>query len=266
MANKTIVDASIPNAGRVYDFLLGGHHNFEIDRQAGERVKSLLPFLPRLMRLFRWCLADIAHELTYVRGYDTIIDFASGLPTSDHLHSAVKPGTTIIYSDIDSVCVEYGREILGATPNTYYFQADCRYPEELLNRPEVQEILDGKRRVAFVYWGISMYLSDDDIPAITKSLYDWSDDESCLAFYMQPGNLETGIGAQINEVYGKMGETLYFRDVERFKEMFKPWTADHLGYRSMEEWHGMDSLLTEEDKQYLPGDSVGYGAYLVKGK
>ncbi|NIN68603.1 MAG: hypothetical protein GTO63_28640, partial [Anaerolineae bacterium] len=64
------------------------------------------------------------------RGLETIMDFASGLPTMDHLHTAVAPGTTVIYSDRDPVCVEYGREILGDTPNVHYFQADCRRPEE----------------------------------------------------------------------------------------------------------------------------------------
>ncbi len=268
MPTKTIVDASIPNAGRIYDYLLGGHHNFEIDRQAGERVRELMPFLPKLMRLFRWCLHDIAHELTYERGYDTIIDFASGLPTEDHLHTAVKPGTTVIYSDRDAVCVEYAREILGSTSDVYYFQADCRYPTEFLSRPEIQEILNGNRRVAFVYWGISMYLSDTDIPQIVRELYDWSTDDSTLAFYLQPGdNMDsTDTGVSIQDIYAKMGDPLYFRPLEVFKELFKPWMVDSLGYRTMEEWHGVNSPLTAEDRQYLESGTTGYGAYLVKGK
>jgi hypothetical protein len=266
MPTKTIVDASVPNAGRVYDYLLGGHHNFEIDRQAGDRIKTFLPFLPKLMRLFRWCLPDIAYELTNVRGYDVIIDFASGLPTADHMHTAVAPGTTVIYSDRDGVCVEYGREILAGTPDVYYFQADCRYPEKLLNRPEVQEILNGRRRVAFVYWGISMYLADDEIKEIAQTLYDWSPEDCTLVFYLQPGDLQNEAGASINNIYKQMGETLYFRTLEQFEELFKPWVVDHMGYRKMEDWHGVDSPLTPEDLENLPAGTVGYGAYLVKGK
>ena len=265
MPTKTIVDASVPNAGRIYDYLLGGHHNFEIDRQAGDRIRDLIPFLPKLMRLFRWCLHDIAHELTYERGYDTIIDFASGLPTEDHLHTAVAPGTTVIYSDRDAVCVEYAREILGNTPNVYYFQADCRHPAEFLSRPDIQEILNGKRRVAFVYWGISMYLADDEIQQIVQELYEWSVD-STLAFYLQPADsMDSGDGKSIMEIYQKMGEQLHFRPLERFQELFKPWIADDLGYRTMEQWHSVDSPLTEGDRQFFSQGTVGYGAYLVKG-
>lgn len=266
MATKTIVDASIPNAGRVYDYLLGGHHNFEIDRRAAEQIKHVTPFLPKLMRLFRWCLQDLAYELTYVRGYDAIVDFASGLPTSDHLHTAVAPGTTVIYSDRDPVCVEYGLEILANTPNVHYFQADCRYPVEYLNRPEIQSILSGKRRIAYIYWGISMYLKDEEISSIVNALHDYVDDESCLAFYLQPYNENTNNGSEVKSLYRGMGDELYFRELSQFKDLFKPWVADKLGYRTMEEWHGVDSPLTAEDMVWFPSGTVGWGVYLVKGE
>ena len=113
MPKESIVDASVPSAGRIYDYMLGGHHNFEVDRQAANMIMQLAPFVQKFVRLQRWCLQDLAHELTVVRGYDTILDFASGLPTQDHLHFVVPKGTKVIYSDYDPVVVEYAREILG---------------------------------------------------------------------------------------------------------------------------------------------------------
>jgi hypothetical protein len=264
MTESTIIEASIPNAGRIYDYLLGGHHNFEIDRRAGDQIKETMPFLPKLMRLMRWCLQDIGPVLTEERGFDAIIDFASGLPTVDHLHTSAKPGTTIIYSDRDPVCVEYGREILGDTPGVYYFQADCRQPEELLERAEVQKLLAGKRRVAFVYWGISMYLSDKEIAHIARVLYDWSDGDSCLAFYLQPGSTDSPAAVQALQMYRQMGEQLYFRPVEAFQELLQPWKADDLGYRTMEEWHGMRVEMNGQDRAFFPAGVSGYGVYLVK--
>jgi hypothetical protein len=264
MTEKTIIEASIPNAGRVYDYLLGGHHNFEIDRRAGDHIRGVMPFLPKLMRLMRWCLQDLGPSLTVERGYDTIIDFASGLPTVDHLHTSVAPGTTLILSDRDPVCVEYGREILGGTPNVHYFLADCRKPEVLLNHPEVQKILNGNRRVALVCWGISMYLTDQDIAYMARVLYDWSSDDSCLAFYVQPGSKDSASAAQTLEVYRQMGEELYFRSVETIQELVNPWVADELGYRTMEEWHGLPVKMDDSDYQLWPGGVSGYGVYLIK--
>jgi len=264
MPEKTIIDASMPNAGRVYDYLLGGSHNFEIDRRVGDQVKELVPFLPKAMRLSRWCLQDVARTLTEERGYRTIVDFASGLPTMDHIHTAVAPGTTVIYSDHDPVTVEYGREILADTPNAYYFQADCRRPEELLARSEVQEILGDERRVAFVYWGVSMYMSDEDIAHAARVLYDWSDENSCLAFYVAMGNPEDPAEAKVMEIYRRMGEELHFCPLEVFKGLVRPWRPDELGYRSMEEWHGIEVQMTEEDLKSFAAGGSGYGVYLVK--
>ena len=261
MPEKTIVDASVPNAGRIYDYLLGGHHNFEIDRRAGDQIKELLPFLPKAMRLSRWCLQDVARTLTEERGFRTIIDFASGLPTMDHIHTAVAPGTTIIYSDHDPVTVEYGREILGDTPNVHYFQADCRRPEELLNRSEVVEILGDDRHVAFIYWGVSMYMSDEDIAHVARVLYDWSDEGSCMAFFIAIGNPEVPAFAKMMEIYRQMGEELYFRPLEVFKELVKPWHSDELGYRTVNEWHGIEVEMSEEE---LEAFGIDYGVYLVK--
>jgi hypothetical protein len=264
MPKKAISDASMPNAGRIYDYLLGGHHNFEIDRQVGDQIKELMPFLPTVMRLSRWCLQDVARTLTVERGFDTIIDFASGLPTMDHIHTAVAPGTTVIYSDHDLVTVEYGQEILGDTPNIYYFEADCRRPEELLARSEVKEILDDSRYAAFVYWGVSMYMADEDIAHVARTLYDSSDESSCLAFYIGVGDPESPALAKEIEMYRQMGEELYFRPLEVFKELIKPWRPDELGYRTMEEWHGIEVAMSEEDLETFVTGGSGYGVYLVK--
>jgi hypothetical protein len=265
MPTKTIVDASLPNAGRIYDYLLGGHHNFEIDRLTGDRIRATMPSLPKAMRMFRWCLQDVAHELTHDRGFDTIVDFASGLPTADHLHTAVAANTKIVYSDRDAVCVEYGREILGATPNVRYFQADCRYPAQLLNRPEVQEILEGNRRIAVIYWGISMFLTDEEIQHIAKTLYDWTAPGSCFAFYLQLADAGEDKNSKVIEMYRQMGEELHFRSVEQCKELVKPWVADEKGWIPMEKWHGIESPLTPEEVLQFP-NGVGYGVYLVKGE
>src|SRR5450759_1743667 len=163
MPQDNIVDASKPSAGRMYDYDLGGNHNFEVDRQAADQVLKLTPFVPKFVRLQRWALQDIAVELTEKRGYDVIIDFASGLPTQDHIHFKVKKGTTVINSDYDPVVVEYTREILKDTSDVYFFQSDAGRPEELLNRPEVQKILGDRKKVAFVIWGVAGFMADEDI-------------------------------------------------------------------------------------------------------
>ncbi len=256
-----------PNSGRIYDYLLGGSHNFEVDRQAGEQIKQMLPFVTKTARLQRWCFQDIANELTYQRGYDIIIDFASGLPTQEHLHQSVKPGTTVIYSDQDPITVEYGREILRGVPNAFYFQSDVCHPEALLNQPEVKSILKGRRDVAFVAWGVSLFVAPEDLQHLTRYLYDWSSPRSCLVFQAQgaDANPEDPSMAEAIQLYKRMGTPMYLSSLEHYKELVRPWHADGKGFVSLIEWHGLEqTIMSEQDRHAFGASGIGYGAFLVK--
>jgi hypothetical protein len=266
MPQESITDTSRPNAGRIYDYLLGGSHNFEVDRQAAEQLLKLFPFLPKTMRLQRWCLTDLAKELTEKRGFDVIVDFASGLPTNDHIHLSVPKGTTVIYSDWDPIVVEYGREILKDVPNTFFFHADARHPEELLNRPEVNDILKGRRDVALVSWGLSAFVSDEDIAHIATFLYDWADKKSIWAFNAQAANSnknDPGV-VRVLEYYKQMGSPFTIRALDQYINLIKPWHADP-DFIAFTDWHGLDkSLMTEADLNSAGPGGGGYGAYLMK--
>jgi hypothetical protein len=252
----------------MYDYYLGGHHNFEVDRQAAEQVLELVPFVPKAMRLQRWCLRDIAEELTERRGFDIIIDFASGLPTNDHIHHMVPEGTTVIYSDYDEVVVEYAQDILGDTPDVHFFHADIRQPKDLLTRPEVERVVGNERNVALVSWGIANYLTSDELSSVADTLYDWTGPESCWAFHAQNAgaNPEDPAVAEVMQIYKRMGKPFYLRSLEAYKELIYPWRAGEEGFISLVEWHGFDSskLMSEETMQSVGAAGVGYGAYLVK--
>jgi hypothetical protein len=267
MSRESIVDSSRPNAGRIYDYLLGGHHNFEVDRAAAEQLVQIMPFVPKFVRLQRWCLQDIASEVTERRGYDTIIDFASGLPTNDHIHHVVPAGTTVIYSDYDPVVVEYAREILVGTPDVYFFLADARQPEELLNRAEVQDILKGKRDVALVSWGIATFLNDEELAHMARAFYDWAGPAAIWAFNAQAADLnpQDPASVRVAQMYKSMGQPVYSRTMEVYQALVAPWHVDAGGVVSLLQWHGMtEREMTEEDRRAWGAAGGGYGAYLVK--
>jgi hypothetical protein len=267
MPQDNIADSSKPSAGRMYDYILGGNHNFEVDRQAAEQVSKILPFVSKYARLQRWALQDIAVELTENRGYDVIIDFASGLPTNDHIHYKVPKGTTVIYSDYDPVIVEYTRDILKDTPNTYFFHGDASRPEELLARPEVEKILNGRRKVAFVYWGVSGFLADEGLSHAVNFLYNWAAPGSCLAFNAQIAdlNVEDPSIVKFAQIYAQMGQVINFRTLKKYGEIVEPWQLDEKGFISLLDWHGFEqSELGKEDVESFGPMGGGYGAYLTK--
>lgn len=265
MSQESIVDATRPSPGRIYDYLLGGHHNFEVDRQAVEALLKIMPFASKFAKLQRWTLQDLAGILTKERGHDVIIDFASGLPTADHIHTQVPPGTTIIYSDYDPIIVEYAREILGNTPNVHYYLANASKPEELLSEPEVQNILAGRRKVAFTYWGVSSFLFDDALKHASQSLYDWCEPGSCWAFNAQSSNINDPAVQGAVALYKAMGTILTIRSPEEFLDLLKPWELDSQGWIPLLEWHGFDqSDLGKEEVSSFGPMGGGLGGFFIK--
>jgi len=151
-----IADSSRPNAGRMYDYFLGGDHNFDIDRQAAQRVLEISPFMPDFMRLVRWFLGEATRRLC-AEGFDKFLDFASGLPTMDHIHEVAPQGTKVIYSDIDPVTVAYAQE----NPEIRFVHCDAGKSEELLNSGVVDEVFGNDRKVAIGFNGVAWFLSDE---------------------------------------------------------------------------------------------------------
>lgn len=261
------LDLSRPNAARMYDFYLGGSHNFEADRKAAEQITQLIPWVPKAARLQRSCLQDIAIELTYTRGYDVLVDFASGLPTQDHIHTVAKPGTLVIYSDIDPIVVEFTRDIIKDAENTYIFQNDARQPQKLLNNPEVEALLKGRRNVGFILWGLSTFLNDEELSTIMQQLYEWAGPGSTIAFNAQGADIDKNDPAVAHNIalYEKMGTKLTMRTLEQYRSIIQPWHTDAAGFVPLLEWHGLDtSIMSPEELKVWSAAGGGYGAYLVK--
>jgi hypothetical protein len=267
MLQESFIDVSRPSAGRIYDYLLGGSHNFDVDRQAANHVVEYFPFMPKAMRLQRWCLQDLALNLTQKRRLDLIIDFGSGLPTMEHLHSSAMPGTTVIYSDSDPIVVEYAKEILKEVPGTYYFLADARYPEELLERPDVHEILNGRSDMGLICWGISGFLADEDLRNMAQVLYETTGPNSVWAFNAQGANsnLDDPNVQKLLARYEQMGAPFRIRTTDEYMELVKPWHPEGGSFIPLTEWHGFDqSLMTADELNAAGPGGGGYGAYLIK--
>ncbi|HYF62689.1 MAG TPA: SAM-dependent methyltransferase [Herpetosiphonaceae bacterium] len=60
----TSSDEARPNAARIYDYFIGGNHNFAADRAAAEQVRTLFPSIPNGMRMNRWFMHQTVEELS----------------------------------------------------------------------------------------------------------------------------------------------------------------------------------------------------------
>ena len=128
------IDLTRPSAARVYDYFLGGAHNFEIDRQLAEQIASMTPNLAATMRSGREFLRRAVRALLDA-GIDQFLDIGSGIPTVGNVHEvaqAANPKARIVYVDIDPVAVAHSRELLAGNDLTAVIHADLREPERIL--------------------------------------------------------------------------------------------------------------------------------------
>ncbi len=251
-----------PNAARVYDYLLGGRHNFEVDRQAAAVMTALLPTTPIwLRRLRRFLHQSVVHLAA--EGFDSFLDLASGLPTDDHIH-ATAPGARVVYVDSDPLVVEYGRKLIGTQPHVRYLQADLRDIDGVLGAAPVQEVLGGAGRLAIGLNAVTCFLSDDDIARVARTLYDWAPDGSRVfaTFETKAPEAMTPKLEQFLAMFEQMGTTYHFLTLERAKELMQPWQPDRRGFQAL-------SDLLEPRDPVAPDEREGvdlefYGAILQK--
>jgi hypothetical protein len=259
---SSIADASRPNAGRIYDFLLGGSHNFEIDRQAAQGLLQVVPEMPQWVRLIRWFLGEAVRRLI-VDGFTHFLDFASGLPTADHIHQIAPKGTKVIYSDIDPVTVAYAQDIIKGNPEVACVECDAGQPEKLLESGIVKKVFGQIRRIAIGYNGIAWFLPDEKVAHALKVLYDWVSPGSKLFIcdVDKKGTSEAIDGTL--EFYKKVGQPVYDRPQSKLKLLLGDWKVEEPGFLSLEEWIGVKKEQVEQAKQRMGGSPI-CGAILRK--
>ncbi len=259
----SISNADKPNAGRIYDYILGGNHNFEIDRMAAQKVLELLPFAPQLFRLIRWFLREAVMRLSS-QGYKHFIDFASGLPTMDHIHEVTPKGTKVIYSDIDSVVVAYAHDIIKDNPDVKFVHCNAGVPEELLDSDIPEQLFGNNRDAAVGFNGIAYFLPDDKVAHFMRTLYDWTGDNAKLFFCDTdaPENPKEDL-QRFLEIYKKLNQPVYSRKKEKMLELIKPWKVDDPGIMLLEDWVDVKTKVTEELTGKWQGGGI-YGAILKK--
>ncbi len=153
-----------PSVARVYDYMLGGYHNFEIDRAMGEKLLEIYPQSRLVAQALRACLRRMVSFLAE-QGIDQFIDVGSGIPTVGNVHEVaqkVNPATHVVYVDIDPIAVAHSQAMLQDDPNATAIWGDAHQPDQILNRPEVQSLIDFSRPAAVLFLGMLQYVPEDD--------------------------------------------------------------------------------------------------------
>ncbi len=161
------IDTSKPHPARMYDYYLGGRDNYEVDREAAERVIAMAPEAPASARANRAFMRRAVR--TVVRGgVRQIIDIGTGIPTSPNTHEVarqVAPDVRVAYVDNDPIVAAHAGARLTNTSGTGFVLADVRDPKAILGHPVVQELIDFDQPVAVLLVAVLHFVKDEEDPA-----------------------------------------------------------------------------------------------------
>ncbi|WP_282701696.1 SAM-dependent methyltransferase [Streptomyces sp. CC219B] len=160
------IDISVPSVSRIYDYYLGGSHNFEVDREAARKAMEFMPGLPKIMQANR---AFMRRAVRYAaaEGITQFLDIGSGIPTFGNVHEvarAATPDAHVVYVDHDPVAVAHSRAVLAGDEATDVLAADLRKPREILSSSQVERLIDLNRPVALLLVAILHFVEDTDDP------------------------------------------------------------------------------------------------------
>jgi hypothetical protein len=161
------VDLSRPNVARVYDYVLGGANNFEVDREFAKRLLTTLPDAQFLAQENRAFLRRTVSYLTATAGVHQFIDLGSGIPTVGNTHEVVQridPTARVVYVDNEPVAVAHSELILQDNKNAAVLRADIRDARAVLEHPVIRRMIDFDEPVAILAFAVLHFLSDEQEP------------------------------------------------------------------------------------------------------
>lgn len=220
------VDPTRPNIARVYDYWLRGHHNLVADRELGEAMARLDPWIPAACRANRAFLGR-AVRFMVAEGIRQFLDIGSGIPTAGNVHEvalSMAPDARVVYVDRDPVAVAEGRKLLAGNDQAAVIQADIRDPGAILSDPALGGLIDFGQPVAIILVALLHFVMDADDPyGIVARFRDVSAPGSHLVVSHATSHDNEALAAAAERVYNDRAADGQARSREQIAGFFGDW-------------------------------------------
>jgi O-methyltransferase involved in polyketide biosynthesis len=225
------IDASVPNAARMYDYYLGGKDNFAADRAAAEAVLQVAPVMREVALEGRAAIRRVVEHIVK-SGVRQIVDIGSGLPTGANVHDIahdIDPSVRVVYVDLDDVVVIHGRALL-SSPQTAMIRGDLRDPTALLADPELRALIDPSRPVGLMMMYLLHLIPDADRPQeAVATLRDAAAPGSMLAITHASNDRRPEYTARISAIYERANQPFTPRGKAEIAAFFGDWELEAPG-------------------------------------
>ncbi|MFJ8330102.1 SAM-dependent methyltransferase [Streptomyces sp. NPDC094437] len=252
------IDISVPSVSRIYDYYLGGSHNFEVDREAARKAMEFLPGVPKIMQANR---AFMRRAVRYAagQGITQFLDIGSGIPTFGNVHEVAQslvPGARVVYVDHDPVAVAHSQAVLDGNADAEVVAADLLGPQEILASDGVRRLIDLNRPVALLLVAILHFVEDvEEVRAAVRELRDACAPGSLLVLThasfegvaVAPERAEGFV-----DVYKDIRNPLIMRSREEIARFFEGYEMVEPGLVPMPDWRP-DTPPEDEDPYAFSG-------------
>jgi SAM-dependent methyltransferase len=259
------------DAGRIYNYLLGGKDNYEWDRQAAGQLLAVVPGARAAAWANRRFLGRAVRFLVQDAGIGQFIDIGAGLPAPGNVHQVaheLDPRARVAYVDNDPVVVSHARALLCTAPGVCAVEGDLRDPAGIVGHPGLRAAIDLDKPVAIVLGAVLHHVPDEDSPDKLVGM---------LMAAVAPGSYlvishatSEDIGAeaagQVRELYARASAPAVFRSRAEVAGFFEGLELVPPGIGSVAAWH-TDRLSAESGRTIVVG-GVGrkyrYGRALIR--
>jgi hypothetical protein len=233
------LDTGRPHPARMYDYWLGGRDNYEVDRDAAERVLATQPRMRDGIRENRAFLRRAVRAVVE-GGVRQIIDIGTGIPTSPNTHEvaqSVAPDTRVAYVDNDPIVGVHAQARLTSAEGTGFALADLRDPIGVLEQPAVRSLIDFDQPVALLLVAVLHFVTDREQPErIVATLRDALPSGSWLVLTHGTNDTAVHDTSDTVAVYRNATATLNLRPRKQVAGFFDGFELVEPGLVTISEW------------------------------
>jgi len=251
------VDPSTPSPARLYDYYLGGVNNFQVDRDAAERVRAIMPELSDAAWANRGFHQRAARWMAE-QGVRQFIDIGSGLPTAGNTHEAVQkvaPGARVVYVDNDPMVAAHARDLLVGDGSTKFIPADLRDPDSVLGDLDMRGHVDFSKPAGLLMTSVMHFVADEGDPwgLVARYLAALAPGSYLALSHATMDQLPPNMVKAGLELYERAAERLYPRsraDIERFfagLELVAPYAGAAAAVSYVGLWGAEDPEAADSD-------------------
>jgi S-adenosyl methyltransferase len=160
------VDTKRANAARVYDYWLGGRHNFLADQDVARAIAAVEPNVRALVRANRAFLGRAVRFLAQ-SGIRQFLDIGSGIPTGGNVHEVAQqtaPGSRVVYAEIDPVAIAHSKAMLAGNADATIIDGDLREPEKILADENTRRLIDFSQPTGLLLMLVLHFIPDAEDP------------------------------------------------------------------------------------------------------